>query len=220
MNKITDNSLYLVLSGECGRGRPVVELAKLAISGGIDILQMREKDKSRSELAELGVKLCKICKDSGVKFLVNDDPVLAKEVIADGVHLGQEDLLTWPVKKTRRLLGDNAIIGVSTHSLEQFKKANGQGVDYMAFGPIFPTKTKDYFIGTKDIGKVLNIAKKPVFFIGGINPANIEELLSLGAKNVALIRAILGEEDITEAAANFKKRLLRRKESLTASSSQ
>ncbi len=220
MRKIDDYSLYLVLSEECGRKRPAIDLARLAISGGIDMLQMREKGKPRQKLLKPGRELCGICKESGVKFIVNDDPLLAKEVDADGVHLGQEDLSAWPVKKTRELLGANSIIGLSTHSFEQFKKANEEEFDYIAFGPIFPTKTKDYFIGTEDIGKVLNIAKKPVFFIGGINRTNVDELLSLGANNIALIRSILEEDDIKEAAANFKERLLRRKESLAASSPQ
>ena len=209
MKKIKDQNLYLILSEECGRGKPAIELAKLAISGGIDMLQMREKNKSRNELVGLGAKLCKMCKEKKVKFIVNDDPSIAKEVNADGIHLGQEDLTAWPVKKTRQLLGDDSIIGISTHSPEQFKKANEKDVDYIAFGPIFPTKTKDYFIGTDDVGKVLKITEKPVFFIGGINLTNLDELLSLGIRNIALIRAILEENDIKESATNFKKRLLR-----------
>ena len=212
MAKITDNSLYLVLTEECGRGRPVIELAGLAISGGIDMLQMREKNKSRDELVGLGVELCKMCKESKVKFIVNDDPSLAKEVNADGVHLGQEDLSAWPVKKTRELLGADPIIGVSAHSLEQFKKANAEDFDYIAFGPIFPTKTKDYFIGTSEIGTVLNIARKPVVFIGGINLKNIDTLLGMGAKNIALIRAIMEADDIMVATKRFKEKIDAKKE--------
>ena len=208
MAKITDQSLYLVLTEECGKGQNAPELARLAISGGIDMLQMREKNKSRTELIKLGRELCTICKEARVGFIVNDDPNIAKEVGADGIHLGQEDIKRYDLKKVRNLLGSDKIIGISTHSLGQFRKANKEDVDYIAFGPIFPTKTKDYFIGTEDVGKVLKIAKKPVFFVGGINLLNIDSLLEMGAKNIALIRAILEEDDIKKATANFKERLL------------
>jgi thiamine-phosphate pyrophosphorylase len=148
-----------------------------------------------------------MCKEAGVKFIVNDDPVLAKKVNADGVHLGQEDLKKHSLKKTRELVGSDKIIGVSTHSIEQFKKANAEDFDYIAFGPIFPTKTKDYFIGTGDVETVLKSAKNPVVFIGGINLDNVDDLLKKGAKNIALIRAILEEADIKKAAENFKAKL-------------
>lgn len=208
MSKIKEYSLYLVLSEECGKGRPAAEIAALAISGGVDILQMREKNRSQSELKELGRELYKICSENGVKFIVNDDPVLAKELNADGVHLGQDDLKQYSLANTRKLLGQNKIIGISTHSLQQFKEANESDADYIAFGPIFPTKTKDYFIGTEDVEEVLREAKKPIVFIGGINLNNIDILLGKGAKNIALIRAILEAPDIKKAAADFKKKLV------------
>ena len=212
MQKIKNHSLYLVLSEEYGKERPAIELARLAISGGIDMLQMREKNKCRNELVSLGIELCKMCKESRVKFIINDDPLLVKETIADGVHLGQEDLLAWPVKKVRMLLGANAIIGVATHSLEQFKKASGEDIDYIAFGPIFPTKTKNYCIGTSEINNILNMTRKPIVFIGGININNVDMLLDMGAKHIALIRALLEEDDIIAMARRFKGKInLKRK---------
>ena len=207
MKKIKDHSLYLVLSEECGRGRPAIELARLAISGGIDMLQMREKERPCSELIKLGHELCGICKEKKVNFIVNDDPILAKELNADGVHLGQEDVKKHGLTNTRKLLGPDKIIGISTHSLDQFKKANEQDFDYIAFGPIFPTKTKDYFIGTSDVNNILNIAKKPTVFIGGVNIDNVDALLDMGAKNIALIRAILEADDVTAATSIFKEKI-------------
>ncbi|MFA6320241.1 MAG: thiamine phosphate synthase [Candidatus Omnitrophota bacterium] len=208
MSKLKEHNLYLVLSGECGKGRPAAEIARLAISGGVDILQMREKTLPRSELKELGSELRKICYGSRVKFIVNDDPVLAGELNADGVHLGQDDLKKYSLEDTRKLLGTDKIVGISTHSLEQFKEANESDIDYIAFGPVFPTKTKDYFIGTEDVEEVLRLAKKPIVFIGGINLDNMDILLGKGAKNIALIRAILEAPDIEKAAADFKKKLV------------
>ena len=202
-----DKSLYLVLSEECSKGRPAIEIARLAISGGIDILQMREKARSRDELMKLGRELCAVCKENNVKFIVNDDPTIAKETGADGVHLGQEDLKKYSVEETRKLLGPDKIIGVSTHSVGQFEKANAGGFDYIAFGPIFPTKTKDYFIGTDSIEGIVKIANRPVVFIGGINLSNIDNILQKGGRNIALIRAILEAEDLVETTKRFKEKL-------------
>jgi len=205
MEKIKDNSLYLVISEEYGRGRGAVEIAKSAIAGGVDIIQMREKSKPREELVRLGKKLACLCKKGGATFIVNDDPILATEVNADGVHLGQEDMSIYPIAMVRKIVGKDKIIGISTHSPRQFEKSNKEGVDYIAFGPVFPTKTKDYCIGTGDVKKVLGIAKKPVFFIGGIDLLNIDELLGMGAENIALIRGILEADDIEHAARSYNK---------------
>ena len=208
MGRIKDRSLYLVITEEYGMGRRAIDIAKSAITGGVDIIQMREKDKPPSELVELGKKLARLCKDNKVLFIVNDDPALAKETNADGVHLGQEDIKRYSLKKPRGILGKNRIIGISTHSVEQFEDANKEDFDYMAFGPIFETKTKDYFLGTDSIEHVLSIAKKPVFFIGGMNFSNIDIILKKNAKNIALIRGILEAENITSRTKEFKEKML------------
>ncbi len=207
MLKINDYSLYLVITEGYASGRSALEIAHLAISGGVDILQMREKKKTEEELIKLGSELSKLCMENGVIFIVNDDPHLAQKVDADGVHLGQEDVKRYSIDEARNILGKDKIIGLSTHSLEQFQEANAKDVDYIAFGPIFPTKTKDYFIGTSDVKNVLKIAKRKVFFIGGINLANIDDLLKEGAKNIALIRSIVQAEDIISNTRSFKEKL-------------
>jgi len=207
MRRIKDRSLYLVLSEEYGRGRAILEIASAAVHGGVDILQMREKAMPRQELIQLGSRLSDLCKEKDITFIVNDDPLLVKELDADGVHLGQEDLGQFSVEHTRAILGKNRIIGVSTHSARQFKIANESDIDYIAFGPIYPTKTKDYYLGTADIKIVAEMAKKPLFFIGGINLSNIDEVLREGAKRVALIRGISEADDVASAARSFKERL-------------
>jgi len=204
MRNISSGSLYLVISEGCDTTRPALEIAESGILGGVDIIQMREKNKSEAELIKLGKKLCRLCKNTGVKFIVNDDPDLAKKVGACGVHMGQEDIRQCPVSRARTILGKDKIIGISTHSYEEFKKATEEDVDYIAFGPIFKTKTKDYFIGTGDIKKVLRIKRKPVFFIGGINLSNIGPLIKMGVKNIAIIRAIAEASDREDAARKFK----------------
>jgi len=203
--KIEDYSLYLVITEEYGKGRDALEIAESAVKGGVDIIQMREKNKPGAELIELGKRLSAFCREKKVIFIVNDDPLLAKEVDADGVHLGQEDLARHPLKETREAIGRDKIIGISTHSIEQFEQANGADVDYISFGPIFNTKAKDYSIGIGNINKVLDITKKPVFFIGGINLQNVSNILKEGAKNIALIRGVTEAEDIGRAVKYFKK---------------
>ncbi len=211
--KIEDYSLYLVISEEYGLGRSALEIARFAISGGVDIIQLREKNKTRNELVNLASGLLKLCKEKRVMFIVNDDPLIAKECGADGVHMGQEDMQTYSITKTRKIIGSGKIIGVSTHSLPELIKANEEkNVDYIAYGPIFPTKTKNYFLGDKDMKEAVKIAKKPLVFIGGINLSNLDALLENGAKNIAAIRGILQSEDITARAASFKKRLIKEKE--------
>ncbi|MFA6078513.1 MAG: thiamine phosphate synthase [Candidatus Omnitrophota bacterium] len=211
MSKIMENSLYLVISEECCNGRSALEIAGYAALGGVDIIQMREKDKPRETLVNMGRELSRICRERGVAFIVNDDPLLAKEAGADGVHLGQEDMAKYSIDEARKILGSSGIIGVSTHSLDQFEKANGQDVDYIAFGPVFFTKTKDYFIGTGDVEKVLKAARKRVFFIGGINLSNVDALLAKGVKNIALIRGITESRDVVSRVKEFKEKLNRQK---------
>ena len=161
MRKIKDGSLYLVLSEDYGDGKPLMSIAEQAVAGGIDILQMREKHKSKEELLQLGGALAELCKKNGITFIVNDDPLLAVELEADGVHMGQEDFQQCPLGKVRHLVGQNRIIGLSTHSLEQFQRGHEIDVDYLAFGPIFPTRTKNYSIGTGDIQEVMTFSVFP-----------------------------------------------------------
>jgi len=207
MNKIKDHSLYLVISEECCMGRDALEIAERAIDGGVDIVQMREKNKPATELLRMAKKLSALCKYKGVLFIVNDDPLLAREADADGVHLGQEDMEKFPIKEARGIIGSDKIIGVSTHSIKQFIQANDGPADYLAFGPIFETRTKDYHIGVGDVEEVARMAKKPVFFIGGINFSNIGDLLKMGAKRIALIRGITEADNITLRTKEFKEAL-------------
>jgi len=210
MKKIKDYSLYFITSEEFSKGKSTLEVARAAIAGGIDVLQMREKGKKLTELTMLGKELLQICREKGVTFVVNDDPVLAKELDTDGVHLGQSDLEIYPVEKTRQILGDK-IIGVSAHSILQFKEANRKDFDYIAYGPIFETKAKDFSIGAEDIDEVMNIAEKPVIFIGGINLANIDTILERGARNIAVIKAITEADDIATRTRELKAKVQAKK---------
>ncbi len=207
MYTIKDHNLYLVLSSEYAGTKPVLDIARQALTAGVDILQMREKDISEKGLIALGKNLLSLCREFNTPFIVNDNPYLAKRLGADGVHLGQEDIKRYPLFDTRNIIGHGKTIGISTHSIEEFKQANRDDFNYIAFGPIFPTETKDFFLGTDDIEEVLGIAKKPVIFIGGINLTNIDSLLRKGVRNIALIRAITESDNIAAAVESLKTKL-------------
>jgi thiamine-phosphate pyrophosphorylase len=201
--------LYLVTGEDASNGRSTIEISQAAIDGGVDILQMREKGMSYGERSVLGKELSRRCHEHEVLFIVNDDPLLAKEVDADGVHIGQEDLECWPLEKIRAILGKGKFIGLSTHSIEQVERSSSYDVDYISYGPVFPTQTKDYFIGAQGVSTVLAMMPRPVVFIGGINLDNVDVLLKKGVKNIAVIRAITQAEDITARVIELKNRLSR-----------
>ena len=210
--KLKDYSLYLVITEAYGNGRSAMEIADRAIKGGVDVIQMREKNRPRQELINIGKELSRLCGDNNVTFIVNDDPTLAKEIGADGVHLGQEDINSFPIKEARRIIGRDRIIGISAHSPETVKKGDSQDVDYIAFGPVFPTEVKKGCVGTECVEKALAATSKPLFFIGGIDICNVDGLLAMKAKNIALIRAISRAENIMEKTLAFKEKLLKAKE--------
>ena len=133
-------------------------------------------------------------KRSGGVFIVNDHADIAKAVDADGVHLGQDDL---PVEYGRKVLGEGKLIGISTHSVEQAREAEAAGADYIGFGPLFPTTTKDAgsYQGAEKLRLLRNAVTLPVLAIGGITPDNLAEVMQAGADGVAVISAVLSAPD-------------------------
>jgi thiamine-phosphate pyrophosphorylase len=193
------NGIYLVLSSDHLPDRDPVEAACAAIDGGVDVVQMREKRNHPATIRSLGSRLAALCRERRVLFLVNDDPWLAADLGADGVHLGQEDLMRIGIGNVRKTVG-RGIIGLSTHSLTQFEAAQHMDIDYAAFGPLYPTRTKDYHIGTTDLAKVHSIARKPTVLIGGIDENNAPALVGMGYRRLAVLRSILQAKDISAAA--------------------
>ena len=193
--------IYLVTSEEYSL-KSTLSIVREAVTG-VDYIQMREKGKSKDELIKLGKEIKTICSENNTKFIVNDNPYLAKEIDAHGVHVGQKDILKYPIKDIRKIIGDK-IIGLSTNSIKQVKQSNNLDIDYIGYGPIFPTQAKDYSLGTDDIKEVLKISKKPVFFIGGIKLDNVQKLYDLGVSNIAVITAITKAKDIPAAIRGLK----------------
>lgn len=161
--------------------------------------QYRNKNGSRREIYEIAAGLSRLIRDAGALFLVNDHADIALAAGADGVHLGQDDL---PVSEARRLLGTRGIIGVSTHSVEEALRAQEEGADYIGFGPLFPTATKDAgpAKGIEGLRAVRDAVSLPIIAIGGISGGNAGEVIREGADGIAVISAVLNARNAGDAS--------------------
>ena len=179
---------------------------KQLIEGGATLIQLREKRASPREFFQDAREALRIANAAEVKIIINDRVDIAMAVGADGIHLGQTDM---PVRAARRLLGDHAIIGFSTHNLDQVEEAVRWPIDYLAFGPIFPTATKenpDPIVGLHQLPQIKSLAGSlPLVAIGGISADRVREVLISGADSVALISAVLNQANpIAENLRNLQ----------------
>ena len=170
-----------------------------ALAGGVRFFQYRAKRASRRAVHAVCARLAPLLRDAGAVFVVNDHADIAAAVDADGVHLGQDDL---PVRDARKVLGRNRIIGISTHSIEQARTAAEEGADYIGFGPVFSTATKDAgpIQGVEALGSVCKAVGIPVVAIGGINDRTAGAAALAGARGIAVISAVLSSEDISASS--------------------
>lgn len=177
-----------------------------ALKGGVKAVQLREKDLNARELFELAQGMRRLTKDYNAKFFINDRVDVAMSVGADGIHLGQNSFSAREVRK----IFHKAIIGVSTHSVEEAEIAEKQGADFVTLGPIFYTPSKVGYgepLGVAIIKKVKLEIKIPVFAIGGIKKENIKEVIQAGADGVAVISAIIGAEESGKEAKEILKKV-------------
>ena len=184
-----------------------VELAKLAIKGGADILQFRQKIGTTREMIEICREIKRLCEDSDVMFIVNDrvDVAIASE--ADGVHLGQED---FPIPLARKLLGETAIIGGSAVTLEEAQECLSEGADYIGFGPVYPTTSKNDVgpvTGIEILKEVVNTISIPIIAIGGVTVENTPEVIRAGAQGIAVISAVCCQENPEQATRDLSQAL-------------
>lgn len=171
-------------------GRDSIGTAHALLDAGARIVQLRRKLELTREAFEEALKLSRLIRGAGATFIVNDRADLALMVEADGVHLGQTDL---PPAAVRRLAGDRLLIGFSTHNEQQVREADGEPVDYLAFGPIYSTASKrnpDPETGLQGLAKIRRLTTKPLVAIGGINRERSEAAYAAGADSVAVISAI------------------------------
>ena len=177
-----------------------VELAELAIAGGADTIQFRQKGGATREMIRIAEQMRALCKKAGVTFVVNDRVDVAIASDADGVHLGQDD---FPIPLARKLLGEEAVIGGSASSMEEARKCLSEGADYIGFGPVYPTTSKEDAgpVGGLDLLKqIVEALPLPIVAIGGIGTENISSVMKTGAHGIAVISAVCCQKDPMEAA--------------------
>jgi thiamine-phosphate pyrophosphorylase len=193
--RLSHARLYLVI--DAGAAERVVPAA---LEGGVDIVQLRDKSAPDDDLVEVGGRLRSICDDHAALLIVNDRPDVALACGADGVHVGQDDL---PLDEVRAIVGDELIVGSSTHSPEQVDAALASTADYLGVGPVYSTPTKP---GREAVGLDLvryaaaHASAKPWFAIGGIDRSNLTAVAAAGATRIAVVRAIRDAGDPRAAA--------------------
>ncbi len=197
--------LYAILDLGYVDGARIEERAGDLLAGGADLLQLRAKGHDREDILNLAKRLQPLCRAAGVPFIVNDHPSIAREVDADGVHLGQDD---GSLQEAREETGGTLLVGRSTHSLAQARAAREEGADYIGFGPLFPTPTKEGRpgIGLENIAAAENSVgiHIPMFCIGGIKARNLGEVLGAGARRVVVVSGLLQAADVQAAVAEIK----------------
>jgi len=173
------------------------------IAGGVDVVQLRDKELDARRLIARARVACAVCHEQGVPFVVNDRPDLALEVGADGVHVGQEDA---PVSLARRILGPEAIVGLSTHGEADLAAAAGEDVSYISAGPVEATPTKPGREGT-GMGYVSLASARssvPVFVTGGVTPERIPALAAAGVRHFVVVRYLTQAPDARRAASELR----------------
>lgn len=199
-------SLYAVTDRHWLKDETLSQVVEKAIQGGASFVQLREKNASAEEFLQLALDVQKVCKKYNVPFVLNDNVELAAKIGADGVHVGQSDMNALNV---RAILGEDKIIGVSAHNVEEAVLAEKQGADYLGAGAVFSTSSKDNVsaLSYDTLKAITSAVKIPVIAIGGINEENMKELKGSGICGVAVISAIFGKGNITGAAADLKKKV-------------
>ena len=199
---MTDFGFYLVMTN------PKVgyaACAQAAVDGGVRIIQLRMKDAPRDEIVSVGRTVRDITRGTDTLFIVNDDPSIAAEVGADGVHVGQGDM---SVPEVRRLYPSLRIVGLSTHSPEQALASLDVKPDYIGVGPVWATPTKkipDPVLGIETAMRMVRSVPYPAVAIGGIDASRLPGLLQAGARNYAVVREVCGADDPLAAIRNLKR---------------
>jgi len=184
--------------------RPITETVQMALSGGVDAVQLRERDMSARELYDLAVKLRAITLEAGAALIVNQRLDVALAVGADGVHLGWRSLNP---RDVRKLAGEKFLIGISCHDEPQIHAAGEAHADYALLGPVFRTPSKEglvYPIELDSLKKLVSVAKIPVIAVGGITPENAAQVMETGVAGLAAISALIDPADPAAAARTFR----------------
>ena len=195
--------LYAVTDRAWTGKQTLYEQVEAALKGGVTCVQLREKELDETAFLQEAKELCALCRRYGVPFLVNDNVEIAIACGADGIHVGQEDLTAGEV---RRRVGENMILGVSVHTVEEARQAVRDGADYLGLGAVFPTSTKTDVeqMPNETLRAICDAVDVPIVAIGGINRGNILRLAGSGVDGVALVSAIFSAEDIEGACRELR----------------
>lgn len=202
-NRLLNKNLYLVTdSSKFSSEDEFLDKVASSLKGGVQILQLREKKATAKEFINLAKKVKELCSLYNAIFIINDRVDIAKIVGADGVHLGQDDI---DIDSARDILGKDAIIGLSTHAPEQAINAINTNADYIGVGPVFTTPTKPgrVAVGIEYVKWASENVDLPWFAIGGINLDNAKEVITAGAKRIAVVRAIINAENPESTVKEF-----------------
>ncbi len=188
--------LYAIVDAAQTGGRPLASVIDAMLAGGVSVLQLRVKDRPADEFLRLALTARERTTRAGCLFIVNDRVDIALAARADGVHLGQDDL---PLEAARPLVGER-LIGISTHSLEQAEAAERGGADYIGFGPMFPTRTKETGYESRGLAMLESVRGRvriPIVAIGGITAENVARTWNSGADAAAMISYLTQSDDVT-----------------------
>ncbi len=184
----------------------VANITQQLLTGGADVIQLRAKGAEMDQIIHAAKQMLPLCKCAGIPFILNDFPELAVELGADGVHIGQDD---GSIYEVRRRIGNEILIGRSTHSLEQAHQAMADGADYIGFGPLLPTPTKAGrpAIGLEEVSTMEAEVGRfiPAFCIGGIKMENLTEVFNAGARRCVIVSQLLTAVDVSQATAEARK---------------
>lgn len=192
--------LYVITDERLGKGRSHSEQARLALAGGAQVIQLRDKSHDAGDLLPVAREITDLCRAAGALFIVNDRVDLAAAAGADGVHLGQTDL---PIPAARAILGPEKLIGISVENEGQVRQAVGEGADYLGVGAIYGSATKSDAgdaVGVEQITRFRRISTLPIVAIGGVTREHVPEVRAAGADSVAVISAVVAADDPVVAA--------------------
>ena len=192
---VLPSRLYAIVDAAQTGGRPLAEVVDAMLAGGVAVLQLRVKDGPADEFLRMALDTRERTERAGCLFIVNDRVDIALAARADGVHLGQDDL---PLEAARPLMGDR-LIGISTHSVEQAEEAERGGADYIGFGPMFPTRTKETGYASRGPAMLRSVRSRvhlPIVAIGGITAGNVTQTWDSGADAAAMISYLTRGEDV------------------------
>ncbi len=202
--------LYVVTDSSLSRGRTDAEVARLAYEGGAETVQLRMKGVDGRAMLSQAKEIRKVAYEMGRFFIVNDRVDIALASGADGVHLGQDDM---PLDDARRLMGDDALIGISVSNVREATEAYEGGADYLGIGPVFTTSTKPDAGTAVGLDAIMNIRREvpeiPLVAIGGINRGNIKDVMLAGADAAAVVSAVVAQDDVREAAHDLRDMILK-----------